>query len=156
MAIRISDLIDESRVLLPMRAGSKKDAIDELTDLLVRLEGREDLRQGILDSVWEREMEISTGIGRGIAIPHAEIDMAIGPMAVIGISPAGIDFEALDSRPVHVAFLLVVSNERPQARLSVLSRLSRLFGRRPVRHALAGAATAADVVAIIRANEETE
>jgi len=156
MATSISQLISEDRVLLPIRSSTKKDVLTELVDFLARVSGREDLREAILDGVFEREMEISTGIGRGIAIPHAEIRAEIGPLAVIGVSPEGVDFEALDSEPVHVVFLLVCPAEARQERLSILSSLSRLFSQRSLVGELKKVRCEADVVERLRHYEEKE
>ncbi|RPJ44859.1 MAG: hypothetical protein EHM19_06135, partial [Candidatus Latescibacterota bacterium] len=93
------------------------------------------------------------GIGRGIAVPHAEIDEEIDTAAVLGISPGGIDFEALDSAPVHIVFLLVSSNRREKDRLGILSRFSALFGEASVRKAIRRASTAEEAARIIRESE---
>lgn len=153
MAASISDLIDESRVLLPLASTAKEEVIDEITDFLVRVTGREDLRETILRGIWEREREISTGIGRGIAIPHAEIDADIEPSAVLGIAPYGAEFDALDSRPVSIVFLLVVSHENRRERLGILKGISALFSDVDVRRALKNAKSEAEVARIIRESE---
>ncbi len=154
MATSISQLISEDRVLLPIRSSGKKDVLTEIVGFLVRATGREDLREAILEGALEREMEISTGIGRGIAIPHAEIRAEIEPLAVIGVSPEGVDFEALDSNPVHVVFLLVCPAEARKERLAILSSLSRLFCERSLVRELKKARCEADVVERIRHHEE--
>lgn len=153
MAASISDLIDESRVLLPIASTAKEEVIDEITDFLIRVTGRSDLRKTILRGIWEREREISTGIGRGIAIPHAEIDADVETSAVLGIAPYGADFDALDSQPVSIVFLLVVSHENRQERLGILKGLSGLFSDVEVRRALKKARSEAEVVRIIRESE---
>lgn len=154
MAPKISELIDESRVLIPLVSRTKEDVISEVTDFLVHGRGWEHLRGTILEGIWERERDISTGIGRSIAIPHAEIGTPVEPAAVIGIAPAGVEFDALDSQPAHIVFLLVVSHENRQARLGILSCLSRMLGDEGTRRALKKATTAAEVVRIIRESEE--
>jgi len=127
-----------------------------MIDRWVRLSGREDLRERIRASVWEREREVSTGIGRGVAIPHAEIDADFETSAVIGISPKGVDFDALDSSPVHVVFLLVCPFREEQARLKILRGLSRLLGEASVRKALRKASSEEEIVEIVRDNERAE
>jgi len=153
MAERITDLINEDDVLVPLQSTSKEDLLSELTGFLVKRLGREDLTDTVLEGVWEREREMSTGIGRGIAIPHAEIDEKIPPSAVIGISPSGAEFDALDSQPVHIVFLLICSKHNQDVRLGILSSLSYLFGERSVRQALRKAASPKEVVEIIRESE---
>jgi mannitol/fructose-specific phosphotransferase system IIA component (Ntr-type) len=153
MTKTISALIDRNRVIVPLCSTKKEGVIDEMIDRLVGGAGREDLRERIRESVWRRENEISTGIGRGIAVPHAEIDEEFETSAVLGISPEGIDFDALDSAPVHVVFLLVCSTRNQPERLGVLSRLSSLFGDASVRKALRRAVSADEALGIIRDGE---
>jgi PTS system fructose-specific IIC component len=153
MSTTISALIGRDRVVLPLRSSTKAGVIDEMIDRLVRVEGREDLREAIREAVWARENEISTGIGRGIAIPHAEIDADFGASAVLGVHPEGVDFDALDSGPVFTVFLLTCPRSEDRARLGILSRLSRLFGEAEVRKALRRASSEDEVVAIIREHE---
>ncbi len=153
MAERITDLITENDVLVPLQSTTKEEVLAELTAFLAKRLGREDLVESIVAGVWEREREISTGIGRGIAIPHAEIDEEIPPSAVLGISPGGAEFEALDSQPVHIVFLLICSKSNQEVRLGVLSSLSHLFGERAVRQALRKATTPSEVIQIIEESE---
>jgi PTS system fructose-specific IIC component len=156
MAERITDLITEDDVLVPLQSTSKEELLDELTRFLTGRIGRNDLVEPILKGIWEREREISTGIGRGIAIPHAEIDEEIDPAAAIGISPGGAEFEALDSQPVHIVFLLICSKRNQEVRLGVLSSLSHLFGERSVRQALRKATSSDEVVKVIRESERKD
>ncbi|MBN1825016.1 MAG: PTS sugar transporter subunit IIA [Candidatus Eisenbacteria bacterium] len=152
----LSELIGPDHVLLPLEAESKEEVLDELIRFLIRLIGREDLEEAVRKGVWAREREISTGIGRGVAIPHAELDADIEPAAVLAVSPAGVPFDALDSEPVHILFLLICSGRQPEFRLGVLSRLSGLLGDRSIRQRLRESATAEAVVDVIRDYEGKE
>lgn len=75
--------------------------------------------------LWERESLGSTGIGGGIAIPHCKMHGLARGVVAVGISQPGIDFAAVDSRPVHVLFLVVSPAESPAEHLQVLAAISR-------------------------------
>lgn len=153
MARQFSDLLDESRVLLPVRATGKKEIVDELTRFLTERHGCPELYDGLRSGVWERESDMSTGIGRGVALPHAELDLSIAPMAVVGIAPEGVEFDAIDSKPVNIFFMLVCSKENRADRLDLLSRVSRLLRDQSVPERIRSAKTPEEVVEIIRSKE---
>ncbi len=156
MAKRIADIITEERVLLPLEGSGKEQAIDRLIQFLLKAYDREDPVDRISNCVWERENRFSTGIGRGIAIPHGEIDDSIEPMAVLGITANPIEYEAIDDEPVSLFFLLVCSKSRTEERLEVLSSLSNLLRDRSVCERLMRSKTSAEVVNIILETEGTD
>ncbi len=108
-----------------MEAEDKSEAFEELVDLLVTHYGL-DCRDEILDAIIRREAKMSTGIKRGIAIPHAKTNFTKGVVGVLGISDRGIDYESLDGEPVHMLFLLVSSEEDAGTHLSVLKKIAVL------------------------------
>ena len=156
MNTRLSDLIGSDRILLPLKAETKEEVLEELIRFLIEAIGREDLEEAVREGVWTREREISTGIGRGVAIPHAELKVDIEPAAVLALSPEGVPFDALDSEPVHILFLLISSSKDPTYRLGVLSRLSGLLGNRAIRQRLREAVTPEEAAEVIREYEEEE
>ncbi len=156
MAKIFSDLLNASRVCLPLRSLERESVVEELTRFLAEAHGREDLAQALREGVWKRESDLSTGIGRGVAFPHAEIGIPIEPMAVIGIAPDGIDFDAPDSKPVHLFFLLVCSEESRAERLELLSKLSNVLRDPTVPKRLRAALSPEEVVEIIRSKEGTD
>lgn len=156
MGRKISELIDRDRVLIPLEADSKEEVIEQLTRFLTRIIGREEIYDQLLKGIWKRERDISTGIGRGVAIPHTELDLDIEPAAVLAVSRDGVEFDALDSSPVHTVFLLVCSSREGEVRLGILSGLSRLFSDRSIREELRFADSADQVVDIIRKSEGIE
>ncbi len=153
MARQFSDLLEPSRVLLPVCSDGKEAVIEELARFLADSHGRPDLAGVVLKGVLERECEMSTGIGRGVALPHAEIEIPIEPMAVVGVAPEGIDFEAIDDEPVRILFMLVCSEQSRDERLEILSRLSTVLRDRSAPKRIWSAGTPAEVVKIIREKE---
>ncbi len=108
-----------------MEAEDKSEAFEELVDLLVTSYGL-DCRDEILDAINRREAKMSTGIKRGIAIPHAKTSFTSGVIGVLGISDRGIDYESLDGEPVRMLFLLVSSEADAGTHLAVLKKIAVL------------------------------
>jgi mannitol/fructose-specific phosphotransferase system IIA component (Ntr-type) len=79
------------------------------------------------DAVWAREEALSTGIGNGVALPHARIEGLKAPVIVAGISSNGIDFDAPDGRLADVIFLMLTPKDDPGAQLEIASDIARLF-----------------------------
>jgi mannitol/fructose-specific phosphotransferase system IIA component (Ntr-type) len=78
-------------------------------------------------AVWAREETLPTGIGHGVAIPHARVDGLRKSLVAVGISETGIDFDAPDGEPAQVIFLIVTPGDDPDAQLEILAELARLF-----------------------------
>lgn len=102
--MRISDLLKKETMILDLQARSKATAIDELVDKLDQA-GRLTDKQGYKDAILAREAQSTTGLGEGIAIPHAKTNAVKTPAIAFGRSKEGIDYEALDGQPSHLFFL---------------------------------------------------
>ncbi len=111
-------------------------------------------RDEMLDAIRRREEKMSTGIKRGIAIPHAKTSLTKGVIGVIGISRKGIDYQSLDGEPVHLLFLLVSSEADAGAHLAVLKKIALLVENPDFYEAVMAAADAEAVhKAIVRFEE---
>jgi mannitol/fructose-specific phosphotransferase system IIA component (Ntr-type) len=123
VALLLQDLFLPARVKCRVEAEDKAEVFEELVDLLVT-QYQLDSRDEILEAIKRREEKMSTGIKKGIAIPHAKTSFTRGVIGVLGISAAGIDYESLDGEPVHMLFLLVSSEEDAATHLSVLKKIA--------------------------------
>jgi mannitol/fructose-specific phosphotransferase system IIA component (Ntr-type) len=123
--VLLQELFIPARIKCQLEAEDKSEAFEELVDFLVSHYGL-DCRDEILDAIIRREAKMSTGIKRGIAIPHAKTSFTSGVIGVLGISERGIDYESLDGEPVRMLFLLVSSEEDAGTHLSVLKKISLL------------------------------
>ncbi len=137
----LTDLLSPDRIQVPLAAADKADILRELTQLLAA-RGAVDPAP-ILAAVLEREQVLSTGIGHGIAIPHAKVPGMEGLSLVAGSQPAGVPFEALDGEPVRLLFLLIGPESAAGLHVKALSQIARLVRREAVREALIAAPTAA-------------
>ena len=124
--MRMSDFVVREAIVPALAATSKEGVIREIVESLRGsgyFQGGES--DDIVRAVLKREQLGSTGIGRGIAIPHTKhnsVDRLIGTVAV---SPNGVPFESIDAEPVHVFVLLVSPQDRPGDHLRALENVSR-------------------------------
>ena len=147
----LASLLSAEQIIPEMKATERWPAIVELIDLLVSL-GRikpED-RESILASLKQREETMSTGIGFGIAIPHASSDRIDQVVASFGRSSSGIEFDALDNAPVKFVVLFVVPKNQFQTHLRTLASIAKFLNDRATRESLANAQSADEILAIFR------
>ena len=138
MALLLQELFIPPRIKCHLEAEDKGEVFEELVDVLVGHYGL-DCREEILEAITRREAKMSTGIKKGIAIPHAKTGFTRGVIGVLGISDRGIDYESLDGEPVHMLFLLVSSEDDAGTHLAVLKKIALLV-ENPEFYRSAGAA----------------
>lgn len=124
--MKITDLLKRESVELSGTPESKGQAIDQMVELMAKGGNISDL-QRYKEGVLKREEEGTTGIGEGIAIPHAKTDAVSAPGLAAMLVPQGVDYDALDGQPVHMIFLIAAPNTEDNVHLEVLSRLSMLL-----------------------------
>jgi mannitol/fructose-specific phosphotransferase system IIA component (Ntr-type) len=125
MAISLSSIFDPGAILLNLENVSKETLFAELTDAIAAV--HPDCEQStMLAAIWEREKKMSTGIAAGIAIPHAVCNGIHTVAGAIGISKSGIDYGALDDKPVHIVFMLAMGDEAREYHLRILDQISML------------------------------
>lgn len=150
--MRLRDLLDEPVVKVGLESRDKEECFEEMIDLLVRA-GRISDRAAALEALREREAKGSTGIGQGIAIPHAN-DASIKAMtAAMATSPAGIEFDAIDDEPVHAVFLLLARMDDPGPHVRALAEISRLVQTPGLYRRLTEAKSPREVLDILDAEE---
>jgi fructose-specific phosphotransferase system IIA component len=151
--LELSEFISPQLTKLELASNNKLDAIKELIDML-NAGGYLTDADEFLKSVLEREKVGSTGIGKGIAIPHSRAVTVKEVVVAIGRSTAGIEFDALDNRPVHLIFLIAAPIESGGLYLKALARLSRLLRYQEFRNELMEAGTVEEIVNIISSEEK--
>jgi fructose-specific phosphotransferase system IIA component len=146
-------ILDPSNVLVGLKAQRNFDAIRELASVLEDDGGVLDQKRFLADLI-RREQQASTGIGKGVAVPHAHEDSIERQMLAIGISRQGIEFDAPDGAPVHIVALLATPRKHQKQHMELLAALSRLLQHQDVRESLIQAADAAEVVDIFIRNRQ--
>lgn len=150
--MRLSD-IPRAAVLMDMSAATKDEAIVELVDLLCgayRLKNRDE----ILEAVRRRELTASTGVGMGLAVPHAKTDATDRLCMAFGLSREGIDFDCADGRPAHLFFIMISARDRTGPHIQALAKISRLIGRPEVRDGLLACTTPKELLEFIAEAEK--
>jgi PTS system fructose-specific IIA component/PTS system nitrogen regulatory IIA component len=124
--MKFSDFICRDAIRTQLEAGQKEQVIRAMAKSLLEAKRiNEKDYEGIVEAILKREELGSTGIGRGVAVPHTKhpsIDKLVGTVA---ISEQGVDFESLDGEKVHLLFLLVSPPDRPGDHLRALENISR-------------------------------
>ena len=134
--MRFSDFLDESRVILPLEAPDKWQAIGLLMAHLESVGGvPSELSEALTDAVLARERSMSTGMEQGIAIPHAAVDGLEQPVAALGIitREEGLAFDSLDSSPTHFVVLLLIPRQQKLLHIRTLAEIARVLGEKQVR-----------------------
>ena len=124
--MRITDLLSKDSIELNVSAKDKKDIIDKMTKLMLKT-GKITDADAYKELVLKREEEGSTGVGEGIAIPHGKGDCVKEPGLVAMVVPNGVDYDALDGKPVNLLFMIAAPNTSDNVHLDVLSRLSTML-----------------------------
>ncbi len=133
----VSEYFTKQTVFLQLEASEKKAALRQMLEALATSGG---VKAGDTDfflrKFMDREKLGSTGIGRGMAIPHVKSDrLAKAPIIAIGVSEVGIDFNAIDAEPVHTVFMILSPKDQAEAHLEILRGISGLArGRDFFRH----------------------
>jgi PTS system nitrogen regulatory IIA component len=154
VTIRLSEFFEEDLFLPALKAKDKEGALKEMVEGLVKA-GR--IKEGdiLLEMLRQREHLGSTGIGRGVAVPHGRT-LAITRLAVVfGRSEGGIDFDAMDGKPVHLVFLTVAPpQERSNLYLPVLGKIVEMVKSAKTRRRLLSAADFDEVAEILEEADE--
>ncbi|MFC1591715.1 PTS sugar transporter subunit IIA [Thermodesulfobacteriota bacterium] len=137
--MKISEIISPKLIIASLQGTTKKQVLEELVKHLAHDKESIDADE-LLRVLIEREKLGSTGIGGGIAIPHGKLQGLDAIALVFGKSVDGIDFDAIDGKPVNLVFLLVAPSNSAGVHLKALARLSRLLKNNGFRQALMQAA----------------
>jgi mannitol/fructose-specific phosphotransferase system IIA component (Ntr-type) len=145
--IRLADYLAAARVV-DLASRSKDAALMEIVETLTSAPEVSD-RERLLAAVLEREKIVSTGIGLGVAVPHAKIPEVAEFVVAYGRSREGIDFGSIDDRPVHHVVLIVGPPDRQQRYLQFLATVTLKLKQPELRKALEAAADAAGLFAVL-------
>jgi len=145
----LANLLSVQQIIPEMKATERWDAIVEIASLLIsqgKIEKKDE--PNILAALRQREETMSTGIGYGIAIPHASSDRVFDVVAGFGRSSKGIPFDALDNELVHFIVLFIVPRDQFQTHLRTLAAIAKFLNDRNVRDDLAKAQDAQQILKV--------
>lgn len=151
--MKVSELLKPEFIISDLKGETKEELINELIDLFKddsRIEDIEKVRSAVLD----REKVMSTGVGKGFAIPHGKTNAVKEIIGAFGKIKDGIDYDALDGNPVQLVFLLIGKDNLISTHIKLLSRISRLMNKDDFRHRLVEANSADEIVKLFSDEEE--
>jgi PTS system nitrogen regulatory IIA component len=151
--MEIADLLSPRGVMPQLRAGSKKQALQEIAKRAAALTGLAERR--IYDVLAERERHDSTGIGKGVAVPHGKLMELPRLCGLFARLDRAIPFEAIDDRPVDLVFVLLAPGESGAEHLRALARISRLLRDETICQKLRGTDNADALYALLTDRPES-
>ena len=146
--MKLSKFSEENLIIFDLNSKSKDDVISELVELVNSSNMVTD-KETLLRDIKERENLVTTGIGYGVAFPHAKTKSVKGIVIAFGRSVEGIEFEAIDHKPVYLFFLIAAPEDAIGAHLNVMSRLSYLMKSEENRQKLMKATSPGEVLELI-------
>jgi len=149
---KISELLPRSAIVLNLQSKEKFAVISELVRPLVAAGAITDEPE-FTSAIVRRENMESTGIGLGVAIPHARTKAVSSIVLAFGRSDTGVDFSSLDGKPSHLIFLIAAPEEQKTEYIMTLARLSKLLRKDEVRIGLNKAGSPDDVMRVIMQHE---
>lgn len=143
--MNIFSLLDTQTILPNLKAKNKAEILDKLVSTLESKVSGDQLEK-IYEAVIERENIMSTGVGKGLAIPHGKTSGIDQTYAAFAILNDPVDYEAIDNEPVSMVFLLVGPQSSNSLHIKLLSRISRLMNNSEFREKLRNCETSEDII----------
>jgi mannitol/fructose-specific phosphotransferase system IIA component (Ntr-type) len=151
--MRLTDYLKPEYVELGLRADSKEELLDEMVRLAARNPSVLDVSK-VKSAILEREKIMSTGVGKGFAIPHGKTDSVEDIVLSFAVTAQPIDYQSMDNDPVRLVLLLVSRDNLVGQRLKLLSRASKVMNNDAARAALVAAKSVEEILSIFRAEED--
>jgi len=151
--IRFSDFLQPARIRLSISSTRKREAIKEIANIL---DGTPEIvdRERFLKDIFEREAVEATGIGNGVAVPHARTDAVKELVIAVGRSEHGIEFGAVDGKPVRLIFVMGTPRANVTDYLKILAQLSRVVRCPGCLEKVIAATEPEEIIKVFRALEE--
>ena len=145
----LQELMDERFIIMDLAGRTKDKAIEELAEIFVKNNIVEDKNEFVA-LIKKREEIESTGIGEGIAIPHARSNSVKELRVVFGKSKKGVDFKALDRRPVYLIFMIAAPNELRKPYLQAVAKVARFLRSKVLKEAIIKVSSPEEVMDLVR------
>ncbi|GLH62841.1 PTS fructose transporter subunit IIABC [Parageobacillus sp. G301] len=153
--MKITDLLTKETIILHLKAKTKEEVIDELVAKLQEAGVLRDA-QAFKEAIFAREAQSTTGVGDGIAIPHAKTAAVKRPAVAFGRSESGIDYDALDGKPSHLFFMIAAPEGANNTHLEALARLSSMLMDSSFRARIESASNEEEFIRLIAEKEAEE
>ncbi len=155
--MKLTDIVAADAVITNLKATTKDEAIREIVNSL-RAAGKvaAEHTEAIISAIMKREELGSTGIGRGVAVPHTKHSSVDSIVATVALSEAGLDFAALDGEVVHILFLLISPPDRPGEHLRGLETITRHLKSDDFCSFMRQSKTAEQVIDLLKEGDEKQ
>ena len=153
--MNLADIIVTDAIVPELQGATRDEAIAELVNALVDAGGmaKKNVNE-VVEAILRRESQATTGIGKGVALPHAKLKSITHPIGTIGQSKAGIDFASLDGKPVYSVVLLLSSPDNPDEHLQAMEAIFKHVQRDMFRKFLRQSDTKEAIVDLIHEADE--
>src|SRR3989337_493311 len=146
--MRLIDILTQDCIVPDLKGRVKREVLEEMAaELTFKFAGLN--KERLLEVILERERLGSTGIGYGVAIPHARLKGLNSVIILFGRSLPGVEFQAMEERPAHLFFLIVAPEDSTTAHIKILARISHLLQDAVLRNRLIMASTQEEIFSII-------
>lgn len=133
----LSKNLKKNNIILKAKATNRWDLIEEMLDLAIKNNYvKKEFRDVLKNAVFDREKSMSTGIGRGVAIPHCTTDVVEDIVIVLAFCEMGIDFEAIDNQPVQIVIFLLVPKSKLKHHIKTLANIAKMMNNEELREKL--------------------
>ncbi len=149
----LHELLSPDHIRVGLSGTEKSEVIDTIIDLLAPHEAIRDLEE-VRAAVHEREEKMSTGVGKGLGLPHAKTSAVVDTLVAFATTDEPVDFGAVDDTPVRLLLLVVGPEEHKSQHIKILGRISRLVSRDGVRDRLLRAETPQTILDVLREGEQ--
>lgn len=150
--MKISSILTEDLIKVQLPGDTKDDVINAVIELASSSQKIKDIEK-VRSAIFERERIMSTGVGKGFAIPHGKTDAVTDIVAAFAVTEKPIDYQSLDHEPVRLLFLLIGKDNLVGAHIKLLSRISRLMNKEELRRKLLTARSPAEILEFLRVEE---
>ena len=155
--MKFADFINKKAINAKLKATDKEALICELVDGLVSSGAlKEGDKKEIIEAILKREELGTTGIGRGIAVPHIKHASVSSPVGAVGVSPEGVDFKSLDGEPVQLFFMLISPPDQQSEHLKALENITKKLHDETFCRFLKQSTTTADVQQILTEADDNQ
>lgn len=146
--MEVNEFINQDLIKMDLKSDDKNSVIKEMIEIMVKNEIVTD-KEEVIKKAMEREAKGTTGVGKGVAIPHVKSDAVKRPAVAFGRSDKGIDYGSMDEKLSHLFFLITVPEESHDEHLKLLAQLSRNLVHDDFRDNLLEAKDAEEVMNIL-------
>lgn len=149
-----SEYLDKNSIIVAARSKTRWELIEEMLSSAVKNKKvKEENRESLKKALIEREKSMSTGIGKGVAIPHCTSDSVDEVVIVLALTENGVDFDSIDNQPVRIAILLLVPKNRLTQHIKTLANIARNMNNDRIREEILGLKSADAILRALKKHE---